>query len=144
MYNEGKVIENTARALDEYMRKEFADGDYEIIFSDDGSRDESRRIVETLALPGVRVIGGEQNLIFPLSRFIEKLKTKYTWHKPHAEGVVFVDGYNTSKTCHNCGFVNANLEVKSRNWICPECGALRPRDVNAANVIFHSSCETVA
>ena len=61
MYNEGKVIENTARALDAYMRKEFADGDYEIIFSDDGSQDESRAIVEALGLSGVKVIGGEQN-----------------------------------------------------------------------------------
>ena len=61
MYNEGKIIENTARALDEYMRKEFPGGDYEIIFSDDGSRDGSRKIVESLGLPGVRVIGEEQN-----------------------------------------------------------------------------------
>ena len=78
------------------------------------------------------LIGGEQNLIFPLSRFIENLKTKYAWHKPDAEGVVFVDGYNTSKTCHHCGFVNKNLDVKTRKWICPECVILLDRDVNAA------------
>jgi len=71
------------------------------------------------------LIGGEQNLIFLLSRFITKLKNKYLWHKPDAEGVVFVDGYNTSKKCHNCGFINENLEVKTRNWICPKCGLLR-------------------
>ena len=78
------------------------------------------------------LIGGEQNLIFPLSRFIEKLKTKYTWHKPNAEGVVFVDAYNTSKTCHHCGFVNENLDAKTRNWTCPECGTLLDRDINSA------------
>lgn len=78
------------------------------------------------------LIGGEQNLIFPLSRFIEKLKTKFSWHKPDAEGVVFVDGYNTSKKCHHCGYINENLDVKTRNWICPECSILLDRDVNAA------------
>lgn len=78
------------------------------------------------------LIGGEQNLIFPLSRFITKLKNKYLWHKPDAEGVVFVNGYNTSKKCHNCGFINENLEVKTRNWICPKCGTILDRDVNAA------------
>ena len=78
------------------------------------------------------LIGGEQNLIFPLSRFITKLKNKYNWHKPNAEGVVFVEGYNTSKKCHYCGFINENLEVKTRNWICPKCGTLLDRDVNAA------------
>lgn len=77
-------------------------------------------------------IGGEQNLIFPISKFIEKLKTKYVWHKPDTEGVVFVDGYNTSKTCHHCGFVNENLDVKTRNWTCPECSILLYWDANAS------------
>ena len=61
MYNEGKIIENTARALDEYMKIKFPDGEYEIIFSDDGSRDGCGDIVKSLDLSNVRVIGGEEN-----------------------------------------------------------------------------------
>ena len=61
MYNESKIIGNTARILDEYMRNHFADGDYEIIFSNDGSRDGSADIVKRLSLPCVKVIGEAEN-----------------------------------------------------------------------------------
>lgn len=61
MYNEGKIIKNTARALDEYMKTKFPDGDYEIIFSDDGSRDGCSDIVKSLKLSNVKVLTGEQN-----------------------------------------------------------------------------------
>ena len=61
MYNESKIIENTARTLDEYMRSTFDEGDYEIIFSDDGSRDGCGNIVKSLDLPCVKVIGEAEN-----------------------------------------------------------------------------------
>ncbi len=61
MYNEGKIIESTASALDEYMRNRFYDGDYEIIFSDDGSRDGCGEIVRSLGLSNVKVIINEVN-----------------------------------------------------------------------------------
>lgn len=78
------------------------------------------------------LIGGEQNLIFPLSRFIDKLKTKYKWHKPQAEGIVFVNPKNTSKTCHSCGYIHKDLDRKTRQWKCPKCGKLLDRDINAS------------
>ena len=59
MYNESSVIADTARTLSEYMQKNFED--YEILFSDDGSKDGSGAIVKELALPCVRVVGYEQN-----------------------------------------------------------------------------------
>ena len=61
MYNESKIIENTARTLDEYMRSTFDEGDYEIIFSDDGSLDGCGNIVKSLDLPCVKVIGEAEN-----------------------------------------------------------------------------------
>ncbi|MBO7695294.1 MAG: transposase [Methanobrevibacter sp.] len=78
------------------------------------------------------LIGGEQNMVFPLSQFIERLKNKFEWYKPTAEGVVFVDAKNTSKTCHHCGHINKELDVKTRKWICPKCGEELDRDVNAS------------
>lgn len=78
------------------------------------------------------LIGGEQNMIFPLSEFINKLKKKFEWYKPDAEGVVFVDAKNTSKKCHHCGHINKDLKVKTRNWTCPKCGKKLDRDLNAA------------
>ena len=59
MYNESSIIADTAKTLSEYMSCTF--DDYEIIFSDDGSRDGSADIVKNLALPNVRVVGYESN-----------------------------------------------------------------------------------
>ena len=61
------------------------------------------------------LIGGEQNMIFPLSRFIKRLKDKFQLYKPEADGVQFVKPHNTSRTCHHCGHINKELKVKTRN-----------------------------
>ena len=60
MYNESSIIESTARALWKYMTEHFGD-DFEIIFADDGSRDDSARLVDSLNLSGVRVVGYGDN-----------------------------------------------------------------------------------
>ena len=86
------------------------------------------------------LIGGEQNMIFPLSKFIQRLKNKFQQYKPQAEGVVFVDGKNTSKKCSCCGTINKNLKIKTRKWICPECGNELDRDINAAINIVNRWC----
>ncbi len=59
MYNESSIIEDTARQLSAYMQANF--DDYEIIFANDGSKDGCDKLVEALHLPGVRVVGYEQN-----------------------------------------------------------------------------------
>ena len=60
MYNEASIIKDTAKTLHEYMSANF--DDYEIIFSNDGSKDDCGKIVEEMKLPNVRVIGYEQNM----------------------------------------------------------------------------------
>ena len=59
MYNEISIIRDTARTLSDYMQKNFED--YEIIFSNDGSRDGCDRAVEEMNLPCVSVIGYPDN-----------------------------------------------------------------------------------
>ena len=59
MYNESKIIADTAKRLSEYMEGRFED--YEIIFSDDGSSDGSAEVVKELDLPDVRVVGYPEN-----------------------------------------------------------------------------------
>ena len=78
------------------------------------------------------LIAGEQNMIFPLSLFIKRLKDKFKLYKPDADGVQFVDAKNTSKTCHHCGAINEELEVQTCNWICPACKKQLDRDVNSS------------
>lgn len=59
MYNESKIIEDTARELSEYMSKNF--DSYEILFSNDGSKDDCAEKCAALNLPNVRVVGYEVN-----------------------------------------------------------------------------------
>lgn len=59
MYNEVSIIRETAKTLSDYMSANF--DDYEIIFSNDGSKDGCDKAVEEMGLPCVRVVGYEQN-----------------------------------------------------------------------------------
>ncbi len=59
MYNESSIIEDTAKRLSEYMESNFED--YELIFSNDGSKDNCGELVKALGLPNVRVEGYEVN-----------------------------------------------------------------------------------
>lgn len=40
----------------------------------------------------------------------------------------------SSKMC-TCGYINHNLKLAMREWICPECGLIHDRDLLAANNI---------
>lgn len=65
MYNEASIIAENAKKLWRYMEENFVtsegERDYEIIYSNDGSKDGCDKIVETLALPGIKVVGYENN-----------------------------------------------------------------------------------
>lgn len=40
--------------------------------------------------------------------------------------------FPSSKTCHHCGSINHNLQLGEFEWVCPECGEIIDRDLNAA------------
>ena len=62
--------------------------------------------------------------------FRRMLEYKAKWY---GRTVVYVDRfYPSSKTCHNCGYVNKQLKLSDRQWICPQCGEVIERDYNAA------------
>ena len=62
--------------------------------------------------------------------FRRMLEYKANWYN---RKIVFVNRfYPSSKTCHNCGYVNKDLKLSDRQWICPNCGEIIERDYNAA------------
>lgn len=51
--------------------------------------------------------------------------------------------YPSSKTCSHCGHVKKDLKLKDRTYICPVCGTVIDRDLNAAiNLANYFQSET--
>ena len=64
------------------------------------------------------------------SQFISFLEYKAAMY---GRNLIKIDRfYPSSKTCHVCGYVNNDLKLSDREWLCPQCGAKYDRDVNAA------------
>ena len=62
--------------------------------------------------------------------FVNMLKYKGSWYGCR---IIEIDRwFPSSKRCHVCGYINENLTLKDRNWLCPECNTDHDRDVNAA------------
>lgn len=69
----------------------------------------------------------QQQNFFKIRRQIEYKSKKY------GIDVVFADRYfPSSKLCSSCGFLNKELTLKDRIFICPICGNVLDRDCNAA------------
>ena len=72
----------------------------------------------------------ESILEMNFGEFRRILEYKAAWYNRR---IIFVDRfYPSSKTCNNCGYINKQLTLKDREWICPKCGKLINRDYNAA------------
>ena len=63
-------------------------------------------------------------------KFIDTLEYKSKWNDKQ---VIHIDRFfPSSKTCSKCGWINNNLTLKDREWICPKCSEKHDRDFNAA------------
>ena len=72
----------------------------------------------------------ESILEMNFGEFRRMLEYKAKWYN---RKIVFVDRfYPSSKTCHNCGYINKSLTLNDRQWVCPHCGEVIERDYNAA------------
>lgn len=56
-------------------------------------------------------------------------------YKCEALGIELIEAdrfYPSSKTCSRCGHIKRDLKLKDRTYVCPECGLVIDRDLNAA------------
>ena len=72
------------------------------------------------------------------SKFVSMLKYKAEWY---GRKVVKIDRfYPSTQICSGCGYKNESIKglrgLKVREWICPECGEVHDRDLNAARNIL--------
>ena len=92
-----------------------------------------RIFIEDLNLEGMNRRWGRKMHDLAHADFVQKLEyvaTKY--------GVVVhkIDRfYPSSKICE-CGYINKDLKLSDRQWVCPECGTIHDRDLLAANNIL--------
>jgi putative transposase len=97
--------------------------------------------VEDLNLTGMCRRWGRKMHDLAHSRFVEILEVvaaKYgcTVHK--------IDRfYPSSKMCE-CGYKNDGLRLSDREWVCPQCGRVHDRDLNAARNILRRGIDELA
>ena len=86
--------------------------------------------IEDLNLESMKKLWGRKISDLSYAEFVQILE----WEAlKNGSNVVKIDRFApSSKSCHCCGFINDELTLKDRSWICPSCGKHLDRDVNAA------------
>ena len=64
------------------------------------------------------------------STFVTMLEYKAEWY---GKNILKIGRFEPSSKVHaNCGHINKELTLSDREWVCPKCGEIVSRDVNAA------------
>ena len=64
------------------------------------------------------------------STFVTMLEYKSEWY---GKNILKIGRFEPSSKLHaNCGYINKDLSLSDREWICRKCGEVVSRDINAA------------
>jgi putative transposase len=85
--------------------------------------------IEDLNLNGMKALWGRKVSDLGFASFVSILEHQAT--KTGCTVVKIDRWYPSSKTCHCCGTINQELQLRDRVWTC-SCGITHARDVNAA------------
>jgi putative transposase len=76
------------------------------------------------------------------SRFISILSYKCDWYGVSLHKIN--KWFASSKTCSECGYQIDKLDLSIREWVCPDCGEVHDRDINAAlNILKRGEFEVL-
>lgn len=75
------------------------------------------------------------------TEFVSMLDYKSKWYG--RETVKTDRFYPSSKTCSECGHKNDGLTLNDREWVCPSCGCVLDRDLNAAKNILQEGIKSL-
>ncbi|MFP4655637.1 MAG: zinc ribbon domain-containing protein, partial [Methanohalobium sp.] len=64
------------------------------------------------------------------SCFVQKLEYKAEWNGKTISKIGQFDP--SSKICHVCVYYNQDLELKDREWECPDCKTGHNRDIKSS------------
>ena len=117
--------EKIANQRKDYLHKtsRYLANKYDYVFVEDLDLKEISKRKEELKL-GIFI----SDLAF--GTFLNQLKYKLEWLN---KKLVKVDKYfPSSQLCSECGYQKTDLLLKTKSWICPNCGVKHNRDHNAA------------
>jgi putative transposase len=81
--------------------------------------------IEDLNIKAMQKLWGRKISDYGFSEFVSILEYK--------TNLIKIDRYYPStKTCNICGYINHNITLKNREWICPACKTKHDRDINAS------------
>lgn len=74
--------------------------------------------------------------------FTEMLKYKANWYGRTVSQINRF--YPSSKLCFDCGYINSELTLEDRKWVCDNCKKIHDRDFNAAKNILRQGLNLVS
>jgi len=85
---------------------------------------------EDLNLEGMKRLWGRKVSDLGFASFLEILE--WVAFKRGKQVVKIDRWYPSTQKCHHCGYLNADITLRDREWVCPNCGTHHKRDHNAA------------
>lgn len=98
--------------------------------------------IEDLNIKAMQKLWGRKVSDLGHSQFVNILK-----HQCAKAGTAVVEiprFYPSSRTCSDCGYAVYDLPLNVREWVCPKCGSIHDRDLNAAINILRVGASTLA
>ena len=75
-------------------------------------------------------------------KFLTLLNYKVEWSDKE---IIRIDRFfPSSKSCNCCGYINQNLRLDIREWICPSCKSILDRDINASKNILKEGIKIIS